>query len=69
MKQNITINASTVEILRHIYNARIDNAHSPAEYTAWATARDVIEYALANNVECLTQFDYLLTREEEQKAE
>lgn len=54
----------SVKILRHILDARIDHAASPELYTAWTSARDIVEYALADNVEALRQFDYLLTNED-----
>ena len=54
----------TLETLRHILDARIDHAPTQELYTAWTSARDIIEYALADNLECLRQFDYLLTDED-----
>ncbi len=53
-----------VKILRHIFNARIDNVNDYSAYIAWTSARDIVEYALAGNIECLNQFDYLPTKEE-----
>lgn len=53
-----------VKILRHIFDARIDNANDFSAYIAWTSARDIVEYALADNIECLTQFDYLPTKTE-----
>lgn len=54
----------TLKIMRHIFNARIDNAIDYSAYIAWTSARDIIEYALANNIECLKEFDYLPTLED-----
>ena len=54
----------TLKILRHIFDARIDNAESRESYVIWCDARDLLEYALADNIEALRQFDYLLTNEE-----
>lgn len=54
----------TLTTLRHILDARIDNADDPSAYIAWTSARDIIEYALADNIECLAQYDYLPTTEE-----
>lgn len=54
----------TLKMLRHILDARIDNAETPEAYIAWTSARDIVEYALADNIECLRQFDYLPTSEE-----
>ena len=50
--------------LRHIFDARIDNAVDASAYIAWTSARDIVEYALAGNLECLRQFDYLETKED-----
>lgn len=58
------ISPRVVETLRHILDARIDNASDAASYTAWTSARDIFEYALANNFECLKEFDYLPTMED-----
>lgn len=54
----------TLKIMRHIFDARIDNAIDYSAYIAWTSARDIIEYALANNIECLKEFDYLPTIED-----
>lgn len=51
--------------LRHILNARIDNADDASAWIAWTSASDIVEYALAGNLECLRQFDYLKTGMEE----
>lgn len=53
------ISPRVVETLRHILDARIDNASDATSYTAWTSARDIFEYALANNFDCLKEFDYL----------
>jgi hypothetical protein len=59
-----TINQEkAVEILRHIFDARIDNCVDTSSYTIWTTVRDIVEYFLARNIECLQQFDYLDTKE------
>lgn len=57
------ISSEAVDIMRHIFDARIDNSTDEA-YQAWCTARDIFEYALANNLEVLVQFDYIQTAEE-----
>lgn len=54
-----------LKVLRHIFDARIDNAEDHSAYIAWTSARDIVEYALADNLECLKEFDYLPTKEEE----
>lgn len=61
----ILISAECVETLRHIFNARIDNALTHEAYIAWTSAKDIVEYALAGNLECLKEFDYLNTKSEE----
>lgn len=58
------MNEKTIKTLRHIITARIDHASDQSAYIAWCTARDIVEYALAENTECLNQFDYLLTKED-----
>ena len=51
----------TLRVMRHIFDARIDNVTNINSYLAWTSARDIVEYALADNWECLAQFDYLET--------
>ena len=48
----------TLRVLRHIFDARINHA------TNGTSARDILEYALVDYLECLIQFDYLETEEE-----
>ena len=55
----------TLRVLRHIFDARIDNVTNINSYLAWTSARDIVEYALADNLDCLAQFDYLETKEEQ----
>lgn len=57
------ISPEAVKILRHIFDARIDNS-TDETYQTWCTARDIFEYALADNLEVLMQFDYMQTAEE-----
>ena len=57
----------TLRVLRHIFDARIDNVTNISSYLAWTSARDIIEYALADNLDCLAQFDYLETKEEQKQ--
>lgn len=52
----------TLRVLRHIFDARIDHATDVNSYCAWTSARDIVEYALADNLDCLAQFDYLETK-------
>lgn len=59
----------TLRVLRHIFDARIDHATSEDSYIAWTSARDIVEYALLDYLECLVQFDYLETEEEQNKNE
>ena len=59
----------TLRVLRHIFDARIDHATDVNSYIAWTSARDIVEYALADNLDCLAQFDYLETKgEQKQRA-
>lgn len=58
-----------LEVLRHIFQARIDNAVNNHDRVAWGSARDIVEYAVAGNMECLRQFDYLMTNEDKEEAE
>lgn len=58
------MNQKIIEIARHIFDARIDNARNSTEYNDWCSARDVFEYTLAENVDCLKEFDYMKTNEE-----
>ena len=57
------ISPEAVDIMRHIFDAKIDNSTDEA-YQVWCTARDIFEYALAGNLEVLAQFDYMQTAEE-----
>lgn len=59
----------TIEILLHIINARIDNAWNHEVYVALCSIRDIMEYAIADNIECLRQFDYLPTLKEQIEEE
>lgn len=52
-----------LEMARHIFKARMDNADSAESFIAWCSARDIFEYAIANDYECLSQFDYLDEKE------
>ena len=60
----ILISAECAKVLRHILDARIDNAKDTSAYYAWTSARDIVEYALTDNVEGLSQFDYYPTAED-----
>ena len=60
----LEISYEALKMLRHIFDARIDNADDDSAYIAWTSARDIVEYALADNLECLKEFDYLPTKEE-----
>ena len=56
-----------LRVLRHIFDARIDHALDANSYLAWTSARDIREDARANNLDCLAQFDYLETKEEQKQ--
>lgn len=64
MRNDKLVRQETIDLLRHIFDARIDNAETQSEYVVLCDIRDIVEYALANNIECLAQFDYLETDEE-----
>lgn len=49
------MNTYTKILLMQILNQRVDNAKE--DYVAWSSARDIVKYALADNIECLSQFD------------
>lgn len=68
MASAIRVNSDCLRTLRHILAARIDHAWNSSTYVAWTSARDIIEYALANNYEALSQYDYLLTKEDVKDA-
>jgi hypothetical protein len=61
------INQKTVDLVRHIFNARIKYAVRPSTKVAYKTALDVFNYALDNNLECLDQFNYLQVADKEDK--
>ena len=63
-KKTYTLDQKTVDLVRHILTARIDNSTRMSQRMAYHCARDVFEYALAGNIEALTQFDYMETKEE-----
>ena len=63
-KKTYTLDQKTVDIVRHIFAARIDNSTRMSQRMAYHCARDVFEYALAGNIEALDQFDYMKTKEE-----
>ena len=65
-KETYKLDQKTVDIIRHIFAARIDNATSRYSYLAYCNARDIFEYALAGNIEALEQFDYLKTKEDDE---
>ena len=53
------VSEETVKLMREILDARIDNASDHGSYVDWCTARDLFEYSLVNNTECLREFNYL----------
>jgi hypothetical protein len=59
------INQQTVDLVRHIFKARIQNAKSLHSRLAYRTALDLFDYALENRIDCLEQFDYYPLKEEE----
>lgn len=65
--KKVTMSAETIAIVRHILQARIDHAQKPSAIIAYKNALDIFNYALENNLECLYQWDYLLTKEDAKK--
>ena len=59
------INQQTVDLVRHILKARIQNAKSLHSRLAYRTALDLFDYALENRTDCLEQFDYYTLKDEE----
>lgn len=59
----------TIKILRHIIDARIDNAWNHEVRFALCNVRAIMEYAIADNIECLREFDYLPTLKEQEEEE
>lgn len=64
-----TMYAETIKTVRHIFQARIDHAQKPSVAIAYKAALDVFNYAIENNLECLYQYDYLLTKEDIKKSQ
>ena len=63
------VTAQVIKIVRHIFQARIDHAQKPSAVVAYKAALDVFNYAIENNLECLYQWDYLLTKEDIKKSQ
>ena len=63
------INEETVNLVRHILQARKESGGctSSARF-AYRNAQQWFELALQNNLECLSQYDYLLTAKEAEEA-
>lgn len=64
LKRNYKLDQETVDLVRHIFQARIDHSARPSAVIAYRTALDVFNYAIEGNEECLVQFDYLMTKED-----
>jgi len=63
------LDQETVDLVRHILTARIDHASNRGLYIAYHNARDIFEYAIAENKEALKEWDYLLTDDDVKKGE
>ena len=61
------VTAEVIKTVRHIFQARIDHSQKPSAIIAYKNALDIFNYALENNLECLYQWDYLLTKEDAKK--
>lgn len=64
----VQIKYEDYETLLHIMQARIDNSIGDS-HTAWESARDCLMYAVEGNSECLNQFDYLTTNDEQEATD
>lgn len=53
-----------IQIVRHIIQARQDQAMDKYVEMAWKSVGDIFEYFLEGNTECLLQFDYLMTNKD-----
>ena len=51
------MNDKIIAMLRNIFDAQIDRADDLSAYNAWCTARDIVEYAIAENYDCLKEFE------------
>lgn len=58
-----TLSDEIVATLRHILTARIEHCCSE-NFIAWTSAQAIVEHALTGNMECLKEYDYLLTLED-----
>lgn len=58
-----------VQILCHIIDARIDNAWNHEVRFALCMIRHAMEWAIADNIECLQELDYLPTLKEQEEEE
>ena len=67
--KKVTVSAETIELVRHILQARIDHSQKPSTIIAYKNALHIFNYALENNLECLSVWDYLPTKEDIEKDE
>ncbi len=61
------MNKEIIELVHHIFQARVDLAKNHKDFAraiAYQNAIDIFDYALAENYECLKEFDYLMTNED-----
>lgn len=61
------VTAQVIKTVRHIFQSRIDHLQTPSAIVAYEDALEVFNRALENNLECLYQWDYLLTKEDVKK--
>lgn len=54
-----SINVSTLEITRELFDIIIDNSENAAEYDSCCLLRDIFEYTLANNTKKLKKIEKL----------
>lgn len=62
-----TLDQKTVDLVRHIFKARIQSCKSLYSRLAFKTALSLFDYALENKMDYLEEFDYYPLNEEEEK--
>ncbi len=68
-KETYKLDQETVDLVRHIFAARIDLSKGRQAYIAYCNARDIFEYALAGNKDALKEWAYLMTQEDVEKIQ
>lgn len=60
---------TAISILLHIFEMRAKTSKEDSVWGAWDTALTCLKYALDDNIECLTQFDYIEDCDDEETYE